>query len=171
MCDIRKYVNNEYAIFGTLFIVHWVRPEPAVPVFVVFAVPVRCPNARYHRLLTVERHPHPSAESHLSLKHGHDLPPFPDQLTDPRRTLCRDVAQLHTTAGVDRNRIIVGRVFGFGAKLDRLTGGAELDFETPAGSALVGVIGAYDGQREGSQCEDRSIRPRLALTLLLHGQP
>lgn len=89
----------------------------------------------------------------MFLKRGDDLPALSDQCADAPAPLRRDVANLDAAAGVDRDRQRVGWVLGFGPKFDRLPALADGEFEAAGRAALVGVIGADDGEGECGEAQ------------------
>lgn len=84
----------------------------------------------------------------IVLKDGGDLVAAPDDLTDARRSLCREVAQLDTATGIDSDRLGIGWVVWFQPQFHRLSALADFQFETARGASLVWIISADDGQRE-----------------------
>ena len=68
---------------------------------------------------------------------------------DHAAALGRQVSDLDAADAEDGNGARICGVVGLGDELDRLTWLAELDLEAPARAALVGIVGADDGEGEG----------------------
>ena len=69
-------------------------------------------------------------------------------MTTPEAEVFATIAE---QAGVPRDRMLVELVVGLWSKLDRLTGGAEFDLESTSRPALIRIINADNGEREGFQ--------------------
>lgn len=69
-----------------------------------------------------------------------------EELRHANRANRRDVAQLYPTAGVDRYCVLVGRVRGLRAKLDKLANLADLKLEPARWPALVRIVNADNGK-------------------------
>ena len=62
-----------------------------------------------------------------------------------------DVSELDATLLVDRDGLRIDGVLGFGAKIDQISGAAQLDAESAGGATLVGICRPGDRDGDGAQ--------------------
>lgn len=98
-------------------------------------------------MLAVECDSDICAEAGVALEHRRYIVTVAHVFAYQRSALGGEIAEMDAALAEYGDGVLIGRVFGFRAQLDRIAGGAQRDLETAARTlALVGVIGADDGE-------------------------
>src|SRR5690606_1105365 len=104
------------------------------------------PRGRENRLFAIKGNSDGTAVARRFLKHRADFTALADQLADPATALGGEIAELNAAAAEHSHGARVSGVLRFGDQLYRLAWFAERELEASGGAALVGVVGADDGE-------------------------
>lgn len=103
------------------------------------------------RFLAIEGNANVRPEAGVLLEHGRDSAALANELAQPGCALCSEVADLDAASAEDRHSAGICRVRRLWAKLYWLARFAYREFEAAGGAALVGVVGADDGEGKGGE--------------------